>query len=403
MKNILLAALFSSAFGNYVNAQFTVYTQANSGIPSDYVLCISAANNGDIWLGTDAGIVRLSGNNWSTYNFGNSFLPSDTWNEIINIGNQNWIGNSNGLGQFDGMNYSTFTDSLGDFTIWTMELDANNDLWVGTYSGGLDHYNGSTWDNYNTSNSALPDDQIEGIAFDNSGNVWCATSGGGLAKFDGTIFTVYNIGNSGIVSNSLNAVATAPNGDIWIGGPFGAISQYDGTNWTNYDSLDYGIAYSSIRTMVVDATGMLWVGTTDALMSFDGTTWTVYHTLNSNLASSTITELVIDKDAYLWMSTAWGGVAKLNTPTSIASIEPVVDFSIYPNPIFETGTVCYKGNQGEVKDIALYDVLGDQVTTYPASTKLDGLTISTQGLSAGIYFLSIRNDQGTMNRKVVVR
>lgn len=402
IKIFTFVSLFLISVLNQAYAQFTVYTQSNSNVPSDYVMCLSHANNGDVWVGSDQGLGKLSGSTWTNYYFGNSLLPSDDWQEIVNVPGGNWIGNSNGLGFFDGTTYTSHTSNLNDFNVLTIDLDANGDLWIGTYDGGIDHYDGTTWTNYSTSNSALPHNLVLAIDFDGSGNTWAATEGGGLAKFDGSAWTSFNVGNSGVPSNELGTVAVAPNGDVWVAEEYGdEIAQYDGTTWTIYDSLDYGSSWNSIMDILVDATGIVWFGTSNGLMKYDGSTWSIYDPLNSNLVSSAISELAIDASGYLWMSSHWGGLVKMQAATSIHSSTSEKEITIFPNPVVNNATIRFEG-QIEVSEIVLYTVIGKKVAVYPTA-RLDGLSICAEDLVPGMYLLKVFGKEQELTRKFIVK
>jgi len=77
-------------------------------------------------------------------------------------------------------------------------------------------------------------------------------------------------------------------------------------------------------------------------------------------------------------------------------------FEIYPNPITDKGIVHFDGNI-EISEISLYNIIGEKVVTYPVSSDLDGLVISTTDLHPGIYFLRASAPEVEMSRKVVVR
>jgi len=89
----------------------------------------------------------------------------------------------------------------------------------------------------------------------------------------------------------------------------------------------------------------------------------------------------------------------LFTPVGISDIKPI-EFEIVPNPITTTGTVHFEGELN-IKEIILYNVIGEKVITY-SSTTLNGLTISADGLNPGIYFLSVDTDSGLLTKKVLI-
>ena len=118
--------------------EWTVYSTANSGLPSDtiYGLAIDAQVN--IWIGTEgAGLARFDGQAWSVYSTDNSGLPHNT--------------------------------------IYAIAIDARGTAWVGTYGGGLAKYDGETWTIYDTDNSGLPSNTIQHLAVDAQGSIWVGT------------------------------------------------------------------------------------------------------------------------------------------------------------------------------------------------------------------------------------
>ena len=62
---------------NTSNYEFMVYDSWNCKLPSHNVRNIAIDGQGNKWIGTDAGLVKFSGVNWTIYNTSNSNLPSD--------------------------------------------------------------------------------------------------------------------------------------------------------------------------------------------------------------------------------------------------------------------------------------------------------------------------------------
>lgn len=207
-----------------------------------------------------------------------------------------------------------------------------------------------TWEIYNTSNSDIPDDWVWGLDIDSDQNAWIGTVGYGLAKFDGTNWTIYNASNSDLPSNTCFVTAFESNGDIWEGTMSG-VSMFDGSNWTSLlgggdvwdieiDSnnhkwvatLGSGLAvYNNIswtyystaelgtdgtRSIEIDDFGIKWIGTDNGLVKYDGTNWTIYNTSNSPIPNNSVISLEIDQDDNIWIGTGGsnntGGLAKFD-------------------------------------------------------------------------------------------
>ena len=154
--------IWAGGFGiakiNRITGEKTFYYKTNSGLPNNDVRSLAIDGSGNKWIGTDRGLAKFNGTNWTVYNTSNSGLPSDS--------------------------------------VLSLAIDGSGNKWIGTHRG-LAKFNGTNWTVYNTSNSGLPGDWVSPLAIDGSGNKWIGTNGG-LAKFDGTNWTVYNPSNSGL-------------------------------------------------------------------------------------------------------------------------------------------------------------------------------------------------------------
>src|SRR5687768_10297510 len=101
--------------------------------------------------------------------------------------------------------YNTGNSGLSDNFCWYINADVNEEIWVGTYTGGLNRASGAGWIVYNTSNSGIGANYITQVIFDQQGNTWAGsyTGSGGLSKFTGSSWTVYTSSNSGIGNNDI--------------------------------------------------------------------------------------------------------------------------------------------------------------------------------------------------------
>jgi len=136
-----------------ITGEMVSYTEANSGLPDNYVTSIAFGSEGEMWIGTaGGGLAEFDGKRWKVYNAVNSGLPRDE--------------------------------------VRSLAVDHRGNLWVGTYLGGLARFDGESWLVYNKTNSGLPDDRVYSIVIDDWGNVWTGTNRG-LARFDGKEWKFY--------------------------------------------------------------------------------------------------------------------------------------------------------------------------------------------------------------------
>jgi ligand-binding sensor domain-containing protein/two-component sensor histidine kinase len=117
-----------------------------------------------------------------------------------------WLGTDNGLVRFNGADFTAFTvesGSLRDNEVWALQEDDYGGLWIGTYGGGLTLYKDGRFKTY-TTNDGLPDDVIRRLAKDREGNIWLTTSNG-AARFSRGVFTQFTT-RDGLTDNSVTAL-----------------------------------------------------------------------------------------------------------------------------------------------------------------------------------------------------
>ena len=165
------------------------------------------------------------------------------------------------------------------------------------------------WTIYNTGNSGIPSNSIKTLEIDNQNNLWVGTFSFGLVKFDSQNWTVFNPHNSGLPNNSINCITVNKNNDVWIG-TSGGLAKFDGQNWTVYDTMNSPLPYHVISSLAVDKNNLLWIGcghaTAGGVLSFDGSNWKLYTTENSLLPCSIIHVIHVDAKNNKWIGTGIG-------------------------------------------------------------------------------------------------
>ena len=171
-----------------------------------------------LWAATTGGVI-----NWDT---GNGTYEKYTTAEglphnfvrtvAVDPDGNKWFGTEAGLARFDGMNWTVFTsdDGLAHTVIAEIAFDADGNKWFGSWGGGISRYDGENWTTYSI-NDGLADIYIYSIAFEPDGTVWAGTRNG-VSKFNGTDWTTFTTsdGLSGIVVYS---VAIDTDGNKWFG------------------------------------------------------------------------------------------------------------------------------------------------------------------------------------------
>ncbi len=355
--NWLTATAVTSAPEPTVGGAQQSFTVTGLAANTTYYFAIRTADEVPNWSGTSniaSGKTHLAGN-WTVYTVAESDLPSDTINDIaIGQYTDRYFATASGLAYYDLSDWTAFDTAGSDIVsddLTTVTIDGAGVIWIGSRSAGVSRFDGDVFDSLTSTNSGLTSNAIGGIAVDVDDNIWFGTDGGGICQFDGSVWTDYRTGNSDIHSNFINAVSFDDGGNLWIGFDLGGIDRFDGanfehydangallftavtsiatqgttiwfgseagafslsgSNWVSYTTSNSGLAHNLVLAVAVDASGVKWFGTLNGLSRFDGSNWTTYTTQNSSLPDNTVISLQPDSFDNIWIGTR-GGLAVFN-------------------------------------------------------------------------------------------
>ncbi len=258
---------------------------------------------------------------------GNTGLHFDDMNKFAEDDKGNlWLGtNGGGLVYFDRQQntYKQYRhdpsnpNSLSNDVIVSLCIDREKVLWIGTYYGGLNSFDGKKFTRYKhnpSDTTSIADDNIWEIFEDSQGRIWIGTLYKGVDVFDRKTkrFKHFPFGKSNSVhSNYISEIREDAKGSIWIGTGYGIDVLEKGTNefvlYLNQNNDLHGLSNNSILSILQDSRGRMWVGTFEGLNLFDPEkkTFTSFYE-KDGLPHNTILTLLEDNNGNLWMSTPNG-------------------------------------------------------------------------------------------------
>ncbi len=298
----VIAALLPSILGTRGDVQSAraeemsprIYTQWRSfhvedGLPSDKVFCVTVDED-RVWFGTDNGLACYENGRWVTYDEDDGLAYRAILSMAVDpVSRDLWVGTMAGLTRISGGRFDTFTQfnsGLPNDVIFGVAVE-NQNVWVATTAGeGRYRVREKAWDVFTPAN--CPQHEPWGYAIDYAdGKVWAALWGGGVLEFDVETehwkdyldpdgeMEIDLFRDDGIIHVITTAVSYRA-GILWASTYFG-LSRYDGRLWRGYMDHDTGLA-SNFINFVKARDRVAWVCTDKGLSVVNGDTnrWVTY-------------------------------------------------------------------------------------------------------------------------------
>ncbi|MCK5146146.1 PAS domain-containing protein, partial [bacterium] len=245
-----------------------------------------------------------------------------------------WFGTEEGLNKYDGYDFTIYRHDPDDINSLTSNYllslfeDSEGYLWIGT-RGGLNRFDSKaekfTRFQYEAQNpNSLSNNFVRSINEDDGGNLWIGTYGG-INKLDiqerNFIHFQHQANRPHSLSNNYVRAIYEDTGDIvWVG-TFRGLNKYDRKKdtFTHYQHLadnSHSISDNTVRSLLVDSRDCLWIGTRNGLDKFDknNNKFThYYHQVDNpaSLSNSDVRTIYEDSRGSLWIGT-YRGLNKLD-------------------------------------------------------------------------------------------
>ncbi|MBV6483756.1 MAG: hypothetical protein KFKLKKLM_00210 [Flavobacteriales bacterium] len=195
--------------------------------------------------------------------------------------------------------------------------DKSGNLWFGTDGGGVNKYNGHTFETFTTA-QGLANNGVRSITEDKSGNLWFGTNGGGVSKYNGHTFETFTTAQ-GLANNVVFSITEDKSGNLWFGTEAGVAFLPESSSLTTATNPSTSLRTrlhpkalksNSATQQVTHRQGFITIGT------------------SNGLPDDFITQVLQGADGKIYVGTNYG-IASFDVPTKAEISEYLV--GLHPN------------------------------------------------------------------------
>ena len=316
-------------------------TAVSKGLRDKRINCLLPYGDRELWIGTDAGLLRWDGAKVTGDGVPDSLLHSQVLSLLEDHDSNIWVGTPAGLVRMgSAANASARREGL---PITALFEDREGELWMGGPQG-IERFRDSAFVSYapfgvrQTGNNGpiYVDDQqriwfappegglfwmrgskiqrIEAMGRDPvysitgaAGELWVGRQRGGLTHLvrSGDSFTAKTYTRAdGLAQDSVYAVRRSRDGSVWAATVSGGVSQLRNGRFTSYTTSN-GLASGSVSAIEEGTDGTMWFATANGLNAFSNDRWRLY-TGREGLPSGHIDCLLAGDHGVLWIGGSEG-------------------------------------------------------------------------------------------------
>lgn len=214
-----------------------------------------------------------------------------------------WVGtDGGGLKRVRQQVFDVLPNSRG-LTIKSACEDGQGGLWFGINNGGVDYWKDGTLKEFKE-REGLRDLSMPAVFVDREQGVWAGTERGGLVQLQAGVFRPAR--GAEVLDPHVSAFHQDRQGILWVGTQ-GGLARWDGTGWKVLTTRQ-GLCGNAVQAIADDPEGNLWVGTGAGLTRLRDGQAEVF-TKTNGLPGDSISSLYVDGDGVLWAGTS-GGLAR---------------------------------------------------------------------------------------------
>jgi ligand-binding sensor domain-containing protein/serine phosphatase RsbU (regulator of sigma subunit) len=241
-----------------------------------------------------------------------------------------WFGTDRGLFRSDGVNYTWFTtdEGLSDNNVISICSAGDGMLWIGHKNGMISRYNGSSFLPFKPE-EGLGTVPVTDIVSDSTGVIWFSTDGEGIFRWDGKHLSNLDT-KDGLSGDEVYDIEIDLNGVLWLA-TYSGITRYTKGKF-EIISMKNGLPDNYVRILKCGPDGKLWIGTDEKGISVYNPEKGTF-TTSKNWDLGPVTGLAISLDKDLWVSTEENGIIQMSISDYPVSFQRKIKVSPLPDKV----------------------------------------------------------------------
>lgn len=327
---------------SFFDSSLSKITQLNPSLYSDFLygsdkivpLFFDSSNR--LWIGRNGkGVMWVDLVSGTTKQYPAEKISDGTVRAITEDHQHNiWLGSENGITvitQNDDIEiiHPSFSEknALNDNAIYTIICDRNNNIWIGTYFGGInvvfDKTKQFNWIKPGYSTRNLKGKAIRNIIEPYPGTLYIASEDGGINIYDCHTREISQFNRLPSIGNNIHDILfDDTDKTLWIGSFRNGLYAYNtatNTHKSFHSNSNSGLTSDAIFQIKRQSNGTIWIGTTRGLRYFDKQSNTFKTINHSILDTDFVYCLIIDRNDNIWVGTTRHGLFHINTKTNEVS------------------------------------------------------------------------------------
>jgi ligand-binding sensor domain-containing protein/AraC-like DNA-binding protein len=285
------------------------------GLDNVLIITMHIDRDGNLWIGTNNGLFRVTGGNrvtgknirkyTSRDGLSNDWITSITEDSGRNL----WIGTAQGLNRMKKKQDGTvgFERLLIPFPINCFFEDKEKSLWIGTDNSGIRRLKDGKFKSYEPF-APHPEEIPLSLFEDRRGDTWVGTFDGKLFRCRGNEF-IESLVLPGLSGTGILSIGEDTEGNLWLGTNGKGVFQKAVKTHTPGAFLQLtareGLADDTVTSILRDSRGNLWFSTLDGISRYNNSTLESFNSCDG-LLGKMVHNIYEDKNQNIWIAAEKG-------------------------------------------------------------------------------------------------